>query len=131
MSNLSTQKATPSGFNLALGRMLFSDPLSKPDNAVVVANHKDFVAGIEAGDLVRLDFTSTEITEGLYVITLDDDWIGYRFFQRRPNLHMRDDTGTYPVTPKIMQRIKVVGKVKDVYRNTGPVHSAGRNVFCT
>lgn len=105
-------------YNLNLGRMLFSDPLRDRDNAVVVANHKDWVAEIEAGDLVRIDFTANEIIEGLYVVTIDDDFICYRFFQRRPKLHMRDDTGSYPVDAKMLARIKVVGRVKDIYRST-------------
>lgn len=131
MRSAIVESQVPDDFKLHLGRQLFSDPRRDRDNAIVVANHPDTTAGIEAGDLLRIDFTQNTIGEGLYVITLDDDWIGYRFFQRRPNLHMRDDTGTYPVTPKIMQRIKVVGKIKDIYRNTKPAHSAGKNVFCT
>ena len=105
-------------FNIHLGRGLFSDPQRDRSNAVVVANHPDTTAEIEAGDLVHIDFTNNRIDEGLYVITLDDGWIGYRFFQRMPSMHIRDEKGIYPLTPNMFERIKVVGKVKGIYRST-------------
>lgn len=117
MTRLSAQEAAGNSFNLNLGRVLFSDPQCDRSNAVVVANHPDEPAGIEAGDLVRIDFTENKIFEGLYVITLDDGWIGYRFFQRMPSLHVREYDGMHAVTPKMIERIKVVGKVKDIYRS--------------
>lgn len=119
MNNLIAQDADRS-FNLTLGRLMFSDPQRDRSNAIVVANHKDWTAEIEPGDLLRIDFTERTIEEGLYVVTLDDDWIGFRFFHRSPELHMKDDVGSYPITPAIMQSIEVVGRVKDIYRSTRP-----------
>lgn len=120
MNSLIAPEVADCSFNLTLGRHLFSDPQRDRSNAIVVANHKDWTAGIEAGDLLRIDFTDHTIGEGLYVITCDDDWIGFRFFHRGPELHMKDDLGSSPVTPTIMQSIKVVGRVKDIYRRTQP-----------
>lgn len=118
MNNLATT-ANQDAFNLNLSRQLFSDPQADRSNAVVVANHHDTTADIDAGDLLRIDFTQHAITgEGLYVITLNDGWIGYRFFQRMPELRMMGDDGSYPVTTEMMKSIKVVGKVKDIYRST-------------
>lgn len=106
------------GFNLRLGAALFSDPQRDRSNAVVVANIPDEVAKIKAGDLVRIDFTTNQLADdGLYIITLDDGWIGYRFFQRMPSWHIREDTGIYPVTASMQKSIKVVGRVKGIYRS--------------
>ncbi len=113
----SNHKSAENGFNLHLGHLLFSDPSRDRSGAVVVANHSDETAGIDAGDLVRIDFTENKIYEGLYVVTLDDGWIGYKFFQRMPSLHVREYDGMHAVTPKMIERIKVVGKVKDIYRS--------------
>lgn len=117
MNNIVQSENNHSGFNLSLGQRLFSDPRRERDNAIVVANHEDIVAGIKPNDLLRVDFTNTTLNEGLYIITLDDDWIGYRFFQRMPTLHMRDNISNYPVTPEMLKSIKVVGKVIDIYQS--------------
>jgi hypothetical protein len=117
MHNIATAASSPEEFNLSLGRALFSDPPRSRENAVLQANACDIVAGINAGDLVRIDFTETKLNEGLYVITLDDNWIGYRRFQRMPDLRMTGETEAIPVTPEILRSIKVVGKVKEIYRN--------------
>jgi hypothetical protein len=117
MLNLINQQNTPSDFNLRLGSALFSDPLRERNNAIVLANTSDATANIQHGDLLQVDFTSTDLTEGLYIITIDDGWIGYRFFQRMPDLRMRDETGCHPISLKMLQSIKVVGKVKDIYRS--------------
>lgn len=106
------------GFNLRLGSSLFSDPQRERSNAVVVANHPDETAMIKAGDLLRMDFTDTQLSDGLYVISFDDEWIGYRMFQRMPTLHMLDSRNSYPVTAEMLASIKVIGKVKDIYRST-------------
>lgn len=107
----------PDEFNLSLGRALFSDPPRSRENAVLQANASDIVAGINAGDLVRIDFTQTVIHEGLYVVTLDDNWIGYRRFQRMPDLRILDGEKTIPVTPEILKEMKIVGMVKEIYRS--------------
>ena len=115
-----TRELAGACFNLRLGNVLFSDPQRDRDNAVVVANHHDITAGIEANDLLRVDFTVNQISRdgGLYIITLDDGWIGYRFFQYMPTLHMRDGKDNYLVTPEMLKSIKVIGKVKDIYRSS-------------
>lgn len=117
MPSLITSKLSPVNFNLKLGHVLFSDPQRERDNAIVVANTSDLTANIQPGDLIQIDFTATEITDGLYIITLDDGWIGYRFFQRMPTLHMRDSEGSHPLTLSMLKSIKVVGKVKDIFRS--------------
>lgn len=119
MTSLVQSEMNSSGFDLRLGALLFSNPQRDRDNAIVVAQHHDLTAGIEANDLLRIDFTVNKIEGegGLYVITQDDEWIGYRFFQRMPNLHMRDSTGCHPVTEDVLKSIKVVGRVKDIYRS--------------
>ncbi len=127
MSNLTTQEIKLNNFNLSLGAALFSDPQRERNNAIVVANTSDITANIKPGDLLRVDFTSTDLTEGLYIITLDDGWIGYGFFQRMPDLRMRDETGSHPISLKTLSSIKVVGKVKDIYR-TEPEAFGGRLV---
>lgn len=116
MNNLVLSEINQTGINLRLGNALFSDPQRDRDNSVVIANHADTVAGVRAGDLLLVDFTDAQLIEGLYIITLDDDWIGYRFFHRMPTLHMSDGIGDYPVSPDMLERIKVVGKIKDIYR---------------
>jgi hypothetical protein len=103
---------------LRLGRALFSDPRCERNGAIVVANTTDSCAGINAGDLMSIDFTPTNIYEGLYVVTLEDDWIGYKFFQRMPDLRMRDELGCYPVDKDTLSKLKVVGRVLDIYRST-------------
>ena len=119
MNSLATLDASSSEFNLQLVRKLFSDPMRDRSNAIVVAQHHDVTAGIEVNDLLRVDFTVNKIEGegGLYVITQDDEWIGYRFFQRMPNLHMRDSTGCHRVTAEHLESIKVVGRVRDIYRS--------------
>jgi len=119
MNSLATLETSSTEFNLHLGANLFSDPMRDRSNAVVVAQHHDLTAGIEANDLLRVDFTVNKIEGdgGLYIITQDDEWIGYRFFQRMPNLHMRDSTRCYPVTEGMLKSIKVVARVKDIYRS--------------
>ena len=118
MNNIVQSESNQTGFNLRLSKRLFSDPRRERDNAIVVANHEDITAGIKPNDLLRVDFTDTKLGEGLYIITLDDDWIGYRFFHRMPTLHMRDNISNYPVTPDMLKSIKVVGKVIDIYRSS-------------
>lgn len=117
MTNLATNETSSSSFNLKLGKLLFSDPQRERDNSIVVANTSDISANIKPGDLLRIDFTATDLTEGLYIITLDDGWIGYRFFQRMPELRMLDETGCHPISLKMLESIKVVGKVQDIYRS--------------
>lgn len=117
MANLITQEIAVTGFNLRLCSALFSDPMRDRNNAIVVADTSDISANIQPGDLLQVDFTATDLTEGLYIITLDDGWIGYRFFQRMPDLRMRDETGCHPISLKMLQSIKVVGKVIDIYRS--------------
>lgn len=113
--SLSTQ--VPGNFNLKLGRALFSHPESDRHCAIIVANHQDIVAGIESQDLLRVDFTANIIDrDGLYIITLDDNWIGYRRFQYAPKLKIIDATHSYDVTEKMISSIKVVGRVLDIYR---------------
>lgn len=121
MNNIVQSEINNSGFNLRLSAMLFSDPLRERDNAVVVANHQDITAGIEANDLVRIDFTANQIDrDGLYVITLDDDWIGFRrfvFSPIEPRLRVMDSHDSYAVTQEMLDKIKIVGRVKDIYRS--------------
>lgn len=117
MRNITTATSNPDGFELSLGRALFSDPSRSKESAVLQANAGDVVAGIKAGDLIRIDFTDTQIREGLYVITLDDNWIGYRRFQRMPDLRISDGDSMIPVTPEIFKSIKIVGAVKEIYRS--------------
>ena len=117
MYDLITPKFSPVNFNLKLGHVLFSDPQRERYNAIVVANTSDLTVNIQPGDLIQIDFTATEITDGLYIITLDDGWIGYRFFQRLPTLHMNDSEGSHPITLSMLNSIKVVGKVKDIFRS--------------
>ncbi len=107
------------GFNVALGRALFTDPQKDRHSAVVESNVTDLEAGIRVRDLIRIDFTASQLGDGLYIITLDDNWIGYRRFQRMPSLTMVHSGKTIPVTPDIFGSIKVVGKVLDIYRSTG------------
>lgn len=118
MHNITAATSNPDGFDLSLGRALFSDPSRSKENAVLQANASDIVADIKAGDLVRIDFTDTQIREGLYVITLDDNWIGYKRFQRMPDLRVFDGKNMIPVTPEMLKSIKVVGKVKEIYRGS-------------
>lgn len=113
-----SQGHTNNNFNLGLIGMLFSDPQRDRANAIVVSNHEDITANIKALDLLRIDFTDTKLSEGLYVITLDDGWVGFRYFFRMPTLHMRDSTDCYPVTLAMLNNIKVIGKVKDIYRSS-------------
>ena len=117
MNNLKLHEFNQNNFNLHLGATLFSDPMRERDNAIVVANTSDITANIQRGDLLQVDFTATELIEGLYIITLDDGWIGYRFFQRMPTLHMKDGTGNYSVTLNMLNSMKVVGKVKNIFRS--------------
>lgn len=117
MHNITTATSNQDGFDLSLGRALFCDPSRRKDNAVLQENASDIVANIKAGDLVRIDFTETHIRDGLYVITLDDNWIGYRRFQRMPDLRISDGDSMIPVTPEILRSIKVVGEVKEIYRS--------------
>lgn len=106
------------GFNLKLSS-LFSDPQANRSNAIVVSNGSCPEVGIDVGCLVKIDFTITSIhCDGLYVITLDDEWIGYRRFQFMPDLKVITGDVVTTVTPKIWQSIKVVGLVKDIYRST-------------
>jgi hypothetical protein len=105
-------------FNLKLSG-LFSDPQASRSNAIVVSNGACQDEGIEVGSLVKIDFTINSIKhDGLYVITLDDEWIGYRRFQFMPDLKVITGDVITTVTPNIMRSIKVVGLVKDIYRST-------------
>lgn len=109
----------PDNFNLKLGRALFSHPEIDRHRAIIVANHRDIGAGIESQDLLRVDFTANIIDRnGLYIITLHDNWIGYRRFQYAPTLKMIDATHSYDVTEEVIRSIKVVGRVLDIYRRT-------------
>ncbi|WP_334106834.1 hypothetical protein [Methylobacillus sp.] len=60
-STLSQSGNEYSNFNIKLGRLLFSDPQRDRQRAIVVANHQDIVAGIEALDLVRVDFKACRL----------------------------------------------------------------------
>lgn len=105
------------GFNLKLSR-LFSDPQANKHSAIVVSNGAYPEEGIEGGELLKIDFTVNSINhDGLYVITLDNKWIGYRRFQFMPDLRLITGDVITKVTPEIRQSIKVVGLVKDVYRS--------------
>jgi len=105
-------------FNLRLSA-LFSDPQASRSDAIVVSNGSCPDEGIEVGWLVKIDFTINSIKhDGLYVITLDDEWIGYRRFQFMPDLKVITGDVITTVTPNIMRSIKVVGLVKDIYRST-------------
>lgn len=121
MNNLVQSEMSSSGFNLSLGALLFSDPQRDRDNAIVVANHEDITAGIKANDLLRIDFTANKIDrDGLYVITLDDGWIGYRRFHFspiEPRLRIIGSHHDEAVTPDMLTKIKVVGQVKDIYQS--------------
>ena len=126
MNNLAQSERTHTGFNLSLVNELFSDPQRDRHNAVVVANHPDIEADIKACDLVRVDFTKNQIDrDGLYRITLDDGWIGYRRFQFmpfEPRLRIVDSHGSSEATPDILKTIKVIGLVTDIYRSTSKEH---------
>lgn len=104
-------------YNLKLGRVLFSDPQRDKCNAIVVSNSSESEHGIEAGGLIKIDFTINEIKfDGLYVITLNDGWIGYRRFQFMPYLKVVSEYGNEDVTSEILKTIKVVGLVKAIYK---------------
>jgi hypothetical protein len=119
MTNLTTQQDNPSRFNLNLGADLFSDPQRDRTNAIVVANHADITADIQAGDLIRIDFTANLIDrDGLYVITLDDNWIGYRRFKITPSLQLIDGMQSCLVNSEMINSIKVIGRVLDIYRSS-------------
>lgn len=106
-------------FNINLGRVLFSDPQATRENAIVVSNGSARDEGVNVGDLVKIDFTRNTIDrDGLYVITLDDNYICYRRFQYAPELKVLEHDGTVKVTPEMLQRTKVVGLVKEIYRST-------------
>ena len=106
-------------FNLHLGRSLFSDPINTRNGAVVMLNHPEPDLGMNAGELVLIDFTVNEIhSDGLYVITLDDDWIGFRRFQLMPNLNTIDRDGAHVVPASMKAAMKVVGLVTNIYRST-------------
>ncbi|MCB5184014.1 hypothetical protein LG201_02205 [Methylobacillus gramineus] len=105
--------------NIKLGRALFSNPQRDKHSAVMTSNVQDVFAGIKVQDLVRVDFTVNKIYgDGLYVITLDDNWIGYRRFQYSPKLKIVSDGTSYLVTDELMKSIKIVGLVLDIYRST-------------
>ena len=122
MNNLVQLENNHKGFNLSLGKLLFSDPQRNRDNAIVVANHEDITADIKANDLLRIDFTANKIDrDGLYVITLDDGWIGYRRFHfspMEPKLRIIGSHHDEAVTQNMLEKIKVVGRVKEIYRST-------------
>jgi hypothetical protein len=106
------------GFNLKLAD-LFSDPQADRASAIVVSNGSCPEEGIVAGGLVKIDFTINSINyDGLYVITLNDEWIGFRRFQFMPDLRCITAGLEAAITPEIMQTIKVVGLVKDIYQST-------------
>jgi|GEM_PF-1940004 len=122
MNNIEQSENNHNGFNLSLGNILFSDPQRDRHNAVVVANHQDVEAGINACDLVRVDFTKNHIDrDGLYIITLNDEWIGYRrfhFSHVEPRLRIIGSHHDEAVTQEMLDKIKVVGRVIDIYRST-------------
>lgn len=104
-------------FNLNLSS-LFSSLPSERNCAIVMTNTSSPDEGINAGNLLEIDFTKNTIEhDGLYVITLDDEWIGFRRFQFMPDLRIVSGSEVSRVTPEIMRSIKVVGLVKRVYRS--------------
>lgn len=101
----------------SLGRTLFSRPSSDQSNAIVVSHGAMPNEGISAGDLLRIDFTINTIEDdGLYVVTLDGEWIGYKRFQRIPGV-LFDVTDSMLVSPDILEKVEVVGLVKEIYRS--------------
>lgn len=105
--------------NLRLGNALLAIPSQDHRDAIVQVKSSCPVAEVNAMDLIRIDFGINQIRyDGLYLITLDDNWIGFRRFQFTPTLQMRDSVSSYPVTPEIMKSIKVIGLVKDVYQSS-------------
>lgn len=65
LNNISGIPATKLNLNLGCG--IFSDPQRERSDAIVVANTSDITANIKPGDLIRIDFTSTDLNEGLYI----------------------------------------------------------------
>lgn len=105
-------------YNLKLGRTLFSDPQRDKRNAIVVSNISDPEHEIKAGGLIKIDFTVNEIKfDGLYVITLNDGWIGYRRFQFMPDLKIVSEYHNEDITSELLKTIKVVGLIKEIYRS--------------
>ena len=104
-------------FNLKLSS-LFSSPPSERNCAIVVTNSSSPDEGINAGNLLEIDFTKNTIEhDGLYVITIDDEWIGYRRFQLMPDLRIVSGGEASSVPSGMMKSLKVVGLVKRVYRS--------------
>lgn len=104
------------GINLVLGRQLVAAPPSEQHNALVQSRAASADTGINSGDLLLMDFSEQEIREGIYLVTLDDQWIGYRRFKRIPDLHVQERDIYRKVTPHMLRKIKVVGKVKAIYQ---------------
>lgn len=123
MLNLASHVNNSSGLNLRLGRELFSNPSAERDNCVVMVKHQDTTIGVEVDDLLRIDFTQTQVvSDGWYAITLNDGWIGYRFFCHYPSgLYVQDGRESILVTPEIIKSLKVIGKIKDIYRSTNTI----------
>lgn len=101
----------------SLGRALFSPPSTDRNNAIVSSKGSMPSEGIAAGDLLRIDFTATTIDrDGLYVVTMDDEWIGYKRFQCTPG-GLFNITDGVPVSPDLLEGARVIGLVKEIFHS--------------
>ena len=107
----------PEGYNLALGRQLIQAPSTDPTRAIVHVDGYCHDTGVSPGDLCCVDFTDTALGDGLFIITVDDQWIGFKRFQRTADgrLQVIERGAATDVASQSTESFKVIGRVLAVY----------------
>jgi hypothetical protein len=120
--------ALPHPAELSLAARFLHAPSAHMHHAIVEVSGSPFPPLINASDLVCVDFTCTRLKDNaLYVVILDGgsptQWIGIRRFTNTENgWFMSDDSSgsaPYPVAGPALSNLKVVGRVKDVFKAGG------------
>jgi hypothetical protein len=113
-------RANPEEVDYSLSKQLFAEPPRSRTRALVQVTHGNPHVGIDADDLVMVDFSCQSIVcDGRYAITYDNEWVGVRRISLNASnqVLLEEDGEMRQLDTNQLNKIKVMGRILGVYKS--------------
>lgn len=120
MASHDSNLSAPGHGNYSLFKNLLSEPPKSRSRALVQVNHSDPDQGLDADDLVLIDFICTKVeTDALYVISYGINWVGFRRFRLGIDgeIFIEESGVMRALGQEDLQKISVMGRVIKIYKS--------------